>query len=69
MKKCLTLDLENLKLMKVSKIKITTSKFNELMQDLITEVKPLIQLEVEKVVKKQKEESDVTLLKLNNTGA
>ena len=64
MKKCLTLDLENLKLMKVSKIKITTSKFNELRQDLITEVKPLIQLEVEKVVKKQKEESDVTLLKL-----
>ena len=69
MKKCLTLDLENLKLMKVSKIKITTSKFNELRQDLITEVKPLIQLEVEKVVKKQNEESDVTLLKLNNTGA
>ena len=37
-------------------IQIITSKFNELKQDLITEIKLLIQLEVEKVVKKQKEE-------------
>ena len=33
-------------------IQIITSKFNELKQDLITEIKLLIQLEVEKVVKK-----------------
>ena len=41
-----------------------TSKFNELKQDLITEIKYLIQLEVKKVVKKKKEEFDVTVLKL-----
>ena len=40
------------------------SEFNELKQDLITEIKSLIQLEVEKVVKKQKEEFDVTISKL-----
>ena len=45
-------------------IQMITSKFNELKQDLITEIKSLIQLEVEKVVKKQKEEFDVTVLKL-----
>ena len=45
-------------------IQIITSKFNELKQDLITEIKCLIQLEVEKVVKKQREEFDVTGLKL-----
>ena len=42
-------------------IQIITSKFNELKQDLITEIKSLIQLEVEKVVKKQKE-FDATVL-------
>ena len=36
----------------------------ELKPDLITEIKSVIQLEVEKVVKKQKEEFDVTVLKL-----
>ena len=35
-------------------IQIITSKFNELKEDLITEIKCLIQLEVEQVVKKQK---------------
>ena len=45
-------------------IQIITSKFNELKQDLITEIKLLIQLEVEKVVKKQKEEFDETVIKL-----
>ena len=45
-------------------IQIITSKFNELKQDLITEIKSLIQLEVEKVVKKQKEEFDETVMKL-----
>ena len=45
-------------------IQIITSKFNELKQDLITEIKLLIQLEVEKVVKKQKEEFDETVVKL-----
>ena len=45
-------------------IQVITSKFNELKQDLITEIKSLIQLEVEKVVKKQKEEYDVAVLKL-----
>ena len=45
-------------------IQIITSKFNELKQDLITEIKSLIQLEVEKVVKKQKEEFDETVIKL-----
>ena len=45
-------------------IQVITSKFNELKQDLITEMKSFIQLEVEKVVKKQKEEFDVTVLKL-----
>ena len=35
-------------------IQVITSKFNELKQDLITEIKSLIQLEVEKVVKTQK---------------
>ena len=45
-------------------IQIITSKFNELEQDLITEIKLLIQLEVEKVVKKQKEEFDETVIKL-----
>ena len=40
------------------------SKFNELKQDLITEIKSLIQLEIKKVVKKQKEEFNVTVLKL-----
>ena len=45
-------------------IQVITSKFNELKQDLITEIKSLIQLEVEKVVKKQKEEFDETVLKL-----
>ena len=40
------------------------SKFNELKQDLITEIKSLIQLEMKKVVKKQKEEFNVTVLKL-----
>ena len=45
-------------------IRIITSKYNELKRDLITEIKSLIQLEVEKVVKKQKEEFDVTVLKL-----
>ena len=44
-------------------IKIITSKFNELKQDLITEIKLLIQLEMEKVVKKQ-EEFDDTVIKL-----
>ena len=43
-------------------IQIITSKFNELKQDLITEIKLLIQLEVEKVVKKQKEEFDETVI-------
>ena len=43
---------------------VITSKFNELKQDLITEIKSLIQLEVEKVVKKQKKEFDMTVLKL-----
>ena len=38
-------------------IQIITSKFNELKQDLITEIN-------QKVVKKQKEEFDVTVLKL-----
>ena len=33
-------------------IQVITSKFNELKQDLITEIKSLIQLEVEKVVKR-----------------
>ena len=42
-------------------IQIITSKVK---QDLITEIKSLIQLEVKKVVKKQKEEFDVTVLKL-----
>ena len=41
-----------------------SSKFNELKQDLITEIKSLFQLEVEKVVKKLKEEFDMTVLKL-----
>ena len=45
-------------------IQIITSKFNERKQDLITEIKSLIQLEVEKVVKKQKEEFDETVMKL-----
>ena len=45
-------------------IQVINSKFNELKQDLITEIKSLIQLDVEKVVKKQKEEFDVTVLKL-----
>ena len=45
-------------------IQVITSKCNELKQDLITEIKSLIQLEVEKVVKKQKEEFDVIVLKL-----
>ena len=45
-------------------IQIITSKFNELKQDLITEIKLLIQLEVEKVVKKQEEEFDETVIKL-----
>ena len=45
-------------------IQIIISKFNELKQDLITEIKLLIQLEVEKVVKKQKEEFDETVIKL-----
>ena len=40
------------------------SKFNELKQDSITEIKSLIQLEMKKVVKKQKEEFNVTVLKL-----
>ena len=40
------------------------SKFNELKQDLITEIKSLIQLEMKKAVKKQKEEFNVTVLKL-----
>ena len=44
-------------------IQVITSKFNELKQDLITEIKSLIQLEVEKVVEKQKEEFDETVLK------
>ena len=43
-------------------IQIITSKFNELKQDLITEIKSLIQLEVKKVVKKQKEEFDDTVI-------
>ena len=43
-------------------IHIITSKFNEPKQDLITKIKSLIQLEVEKVVKKQKEEFDRTVL-------
>ena len=38
-------------------IQIITSKFNELKQDLITEIN-------QKVVKKQKEEFDVTILNL-----
>ena len=45
-------------------IQVITSKFNELKQDLITEIKTLIQFEVEKVLKKQKKEFDVTVLKL-----
>ena len=45
-------------------IQVITSKFNELKQNLITEIKSLIRLEVEKVVKKQKEEFHVTVLKL-----
>ena len=45
-------------------IQVITSKFNELKQDLITEIKSLIQFEVENVLKKQKEEFDVTVLKL-----
>ena len=45
-------------------IQVIISKFNELKQDLITEIKSLIQLEVEKVVKKEKEEFDVIVLKL-----
>ena len=67
-------------------IQTITSEFNELKEDLIAEIKSLIQLEVEKVVKafsgshvhkrkkkktlwrsKQKEESDVTVLKLQET--
>ena len=47
-------------------IQIITSKFNDLKQDLITEIKLLIQLEVEKVVKKQKEEFDETVIKLRS---
>ena len=43
-------------------IHIITSKFNELKQDLITKIKSLIQLEVKKVVKNQKEEFDRTVL-------
>ena len=39
-------------------IQITTSKFNWLKQDLISEIESLIQLEVEKVMRKQKEEFD-----------
>ena len=39
-------------------IQIITSKFNRLKQDLISEIESLIQLEVEKVVRKQKEEFD-----------
>ena len=42
-------------------IQVITSKFNELKQ---YQIKSLIQLEVEKVVKKQKEEFDETVLKL-----
>ena len=65
MKKCLIPGLENIKLTKVIElIQIIASKFNELKQDLMTEIKFLIQLEVEKVVKKQKEEFEVTVLKL-----
>ena len=45
-------------------IQVITSKFNELKQNLISEIKSLIQLEVEKVVKKQKGEFDETVLKL-----
>ena len=45
-------------------IQVITLKFNELKQDMITEIKFLIQLEVEKVVKKQKEEFHETVLKL-----
>ena len=52
--------------------KIIALKFNELKQDRITEIKSLIKLEVEKVVKKQKEEFHVTVLKfqewINSTG-
>ena len=48
----------------LSKFQIITSKFNELKQDLITEIKLLIHLEVEKVVKKQKEEFDESVIKL-----
>ena len=36
----------------------------ELKQDLITEIKSLIELEVEKVLKKQKEEFDETVMRL-----
>ena len=39
-------------------IQIITSKFNRLKQDLISEIESLIQLEVEKVMRKQKEEFD-----------
>ena len=39
-------------------IQISTSKFNWLKQDLISEIESLIQLEVEKVMRKQKEEFD-----------
>ena len=39
-------------------ILIITSKFNWLKQDLISEIESLIQLEVEKVVRKQKQEFD-----------
>ena len=45
-------------------IQVITPKFNELKQDLITEIKSLIQLEVEKVVMKQEEKFDETVLKL-----
>ena len=39
-------------------IQIITSKFNWLKQDLISEIESLIQLEVEKVVRMQKQEFD-----------
>ena len=41
-----------------------TQIFYELKQDLISEIKSLIRLEMEKVVKKQKEEFNLTVLKL-----
>ena len=68
MKKCLILDLENPKL----KIQRLLPQSLKNLSKIMTEIKSLIKLEVEKVVKKRKEEFHVTVLKfqewINSTG-